>query len=248
MPELFSLTVLFVVGMLSGIINVMAGGGSSLTLPALIFLGVDPTVANGTNRIAILMQNVSAYASFHNDKLIEFKSSLKLALFTLPGVVIGGFTAVKIGDELFEKILGIILILIIFTFFFKPTSYNSGRDSRYKNAILYPSLVFIGFYGGFIQVGTGFLVMAVLYHLYNLTLVKVNVHKVFIILFYTVPVLAIFIYSGNIDWFLGIVLAIGNALGGFVGARLTVKGGEKYIRYALVVAVLIIALKLLKLI
>lgn len=248
MSDIFSLIVLFVVGILAGVINVMAGGGSSLTLPALILLGLDPTVANGTNRIAILMQNVSAYAGFQKDHLNEFKTSFKLAVFTLPGVLVGGFAAIRISDDLFEKILGIILILIIFTFFFKPTSFNSGKDSKYKKVILYPSLVLIGFYGGFIQVGTGFLVMAVLYHIYNLTLVKVNVHKVFIILFYTLPVLAIFIYSGNINWFLGIGLALGNASGGFIGARLSVKGGERYIRYALVVAVLIIALKLLKLI
>lgn len=248
MPELYSLTILYFVGILAGAINVMAGGGSSLTLPALIFLGVDPTVANGTNRIAILSQNLSAFAAFHKDRLNDFRESLRFSVFTLPGVLIGSVAAVKVSDELFEKVLAVVLILLIFTFFFKPASFRAGSKTAYKKAVLYPSLVLIGFYGGFIQVGTGFLVMAVLYHLCNLTLVKVNVHKVFIILFYTLPAIAIFILSGNIDWFLGIGLALGNATGGFLGARLSVKGGEKYIRYALVISVLIIALKLLKVI
>lgn len=245
MPELLSIIILFLVGAIAGVINVMAGGGSSLTLPALIFLGLDPTVANGTNRIAILMQNVSALSSFKKDKVTELKTSLKFALFTLPGVIIGGITAVRISDDLFQKILGVILILIIFTFFFKPTSIKFSEDKKHKNWILFPCLVLIGFYGGFIQVGIGFLIMAVFYHLSNMTLLKVNVHKVVIILFYTVIVLLIFGLSGNINWVLGLCLGVGNAVGGFAGAKLSVKGGEKYIRYALVIAVLIIALKLL---
>ena len=245
MPELLSILILFFVGAIAGIINVMAGGGSSLTLPALIFLGLDPSVANGTNRVAILMQNISALTSFKKDKVTELNTSLKYALFTIPGVIVGGFTAVRISDALFQKILGVILIFLIFTFFFKPSSFGKGNNNKYKNWILYPALVLIGFYGGFIQVGTGFLVMAAFYHLSNMTLLKVNVHKVVIILFYTVIALLIFGFSGNIDWVLGLCLGVGNAAGGFAGAKLSVKGGEKYIRYALVVAVLIIALKLL---
>ncbi|MGH7884141.1 MAG: sulfite exporter TauE/SafE family protein [Thermodesulfobacteriota bacterium] len=248
MPELISFTILFIVGVVAGIINIMAGGGSTLTLPALIFLGVDPSVANGTNRIAILMQNVSALASFKRDKVTEIKKSLKYALLTIPGVIAGGYTAVKISDDLFEKILAVVLIFIIFSFIFKPKSLSIGEDNKYRNWILYPSFILIGFYGGFIQVGVGFLIMGVLYHLSDMTLLKVNVHKVFIILFYTVFAIVIFNFSGNINWFLGIGLAAGNTVGGFFGAKFTVKGGEKYIKYALVAAVIIIVLKLLNIV
>ena len=245
MQELLTVPILFFVGVIAGGINVMAGGGSSLTLPALIFLGLDPTVANGTNRIAILSQNISASFSFHKNNVLDIKTASVYALFTIPGVIIGSITAVKIGDELFEKILGVLLILIIFTFFFKPTSFHKISEKKGLSWVIYPVLVLIGFYGGFIQVGVGFLLMAVLYHFLNISLVKVNVHKVVIIMFYTVPVILIFYLSGNINWFLGLCLAIGNSLGGWLGASLSIKGGEKYIRYVLTAALLIIAIKLL---
>ncbi|NIQ12914.1 MAG: TSUP family transporter [Candidatus Dadabacteria bacterium] len=245
MYEIFTIIALFIVGIIAGVINVMAGGGSSLTLPALIFLGLDPTVANGTNRIAILSQNVFATLSFKKSKMLELGTSIKYAMFTIPGVILGAFTAVKISDELFQKILGIILILVIFTFFINPVSFKKYSEKKNIEWIIYPALILVGFYGGFIQVGVGFLIMAVLYHLLNLNLLKVNVHKVLIVLIYTFPVILIFFISGNINWFLGICLAAGNSVGGWLGAGLSVKGGEKYIRYALVVAVLIMAIKLL---
>ena len=248
MHDLFTIFILFFVGIIAGTINVMAGGGSSLTLPVLIFLGLDPTVANGTNRVAILSQNVLATASFHKSKLLDVKTSFIYALFTIPGVIVGGVTAVKIGDELFEKILGVLLILIVFTFFFNPVSFRKMSEKKNLSWIVYPSLVLIGFYGGFVQAGVGFLIMAVLYHFLNLSLVEVNVHKVLIVMFYTIPVILIFYLSGNINWSLGICLAAGNALGGWFGARLSVRGGEKYIRYALVVALFIMSIKLLKIV
>ena len=245
MSEILIVFGLFFVGTIAGAINVMAGGGSSLTLPALIFLGLDPSVANGTNRVAILAQNISAAWSFKNEKVLKLKTSIKYGLYTLPGVLIGAITAVRISDELFQKILGILLILIIFTFFVKPSTFKSIAEENENSWLIYPALVLIGFYGGFIQVGVGFLIMAAFYHILNLSLVKVNVHKIIIVLIYTIPAILIFFLSGNINWFLGICLAAGNSVGGWFGASLSIKGGEKYIRYALAIAVIIMALKLL---
>jgi hypothetical protein len=103
----------------------------------------------------------------------------------------------------------------------------------------------IGFYGGFVQVGVGLLIMAALYHLLKINLLFVNMHKVFITLIFTIPALLIFIWTDNVDWLLGLVLAAGNGLGGWWAARISVKGGEKIIRYVMIVAIFIISLKLL---
>jgi uncharacterized membrane protein YfcA len=103
----------------------------------------------------------------------------------------------------------------------------------------------IGFYGGFIQVGVGFLIMAALYHLLRIDLIRVNMHKVFITMIYTVPTLLIFIWSGNVDWLLGLSLAAGTSIGGWWAVRFSIKGGERFIRYVMVLAIFIIALKLL---
>ncbi len=226
--------------------NVMAGGGSTLTLPTLIFLGLDSALANGTNRVAILIQNIFAVYSFKKEKYQKFKLSLKMSLFTLPGAAAGAIVAVKIGDQTFQTILGIVMIGIIISMVIPRSKIKfTDSDNEKISPWVYVSMLFIGFYGGFIQVGVGFIIMAALHYLMKLNLVYVNMHKVFIVFIYTIPAIIIFIYTDNINWELGLSLAAGNALGGWWAAKFSVKKGEGIIRIILIAAVLIMSLKLL---
>jgi len=240
-----SVVILFFVGIIAGFLNVTAGGGSAITLPVLIFLGLESSVANGTNRIAILVQNISAVYSFKREKYQDLKASLFLSLFTLPGAIAGALLAVKLDDEIFQKILGIVMIGIILSMFIPQRQVNSNGKSKISIATAV-SMFGIGFYGGFIQVGVGFILMASLKYLMKLNLVLVNMHKVFIVLIYTIPALIVFILTDNVNWFLGLSLAAGNALGGWWGAKMSVKKGEGFIKGILIIAILIMALKLLK--
>ena len=244
--DIYSVIILLITGTIAGFINVNAGGGSALTLPVLLFLGLDGATANGTNRIAILIQNISAASAFKQEKIQDFYTGIKLALVTLPGAIAGALFAVTINDLWFKKILAIIMIGIIFTILRpKKADKNTFNDIQKTPITTYLSLFAIGFYGGFIQIGVGFLIMATLYAQLQLKLVKVNMYKVTIILFYTIPALLIFIFTKNIDWILGFVLAAGNAMGGWIGAKLSVKKGDKLIRIVLIAAISIMALKLL---
>lgn len=249
MDEILKIGGLFIAGMIAGFINIMAGGGSTLTLPVLIFLGLDSALANGTNRIAVLIQNIAAILSFKQEKFAQFKLSTKLSLWTLPGAIFGAIVAVRIGNELFQKILGIVIIGIIITILF-PRFTRSAKDHQsnhsFNSWLLYPVLLGIGFYGGFMQAGVGFLIMAALVHLMQLDLVRVNMHKVFIVFMFTLPAIIIFIATGNVNWGYAMTLSAGNALGGWWSAKISVKKGEKVIRIVLMVAMLIMALKLLE--
>jgi len=247
LSALESSILLFVIGSAAGFLNVFAGGGSSLTLPALIFLGLDASVANGTNRIAILVQNLSAVHSFKQEKFFESKLSVKLALLTLPGAIVGAVAAVKISDETFETILGTVMIGVIISLLIPmPKQDDVSSRTKLKTIPMYLSMFVIGFYGAFIQVGVGFLLMAALHYLLKLDLVRVNMHKVFIVLIFTVPALILFILTNNINWQMAISLSLGNAVGAWWSAKVSVRKGEKFIKMILIVAVLIMALKLLK--
>ncbi len=247
MNELLKLLLLFSVGSLAGFINVMAGGGSTLTLPILIFLGMEGSLANGTNRVAVFIQNISAVISFKQEKFSQFKFSLKLAAITLPGAIIGALISVNISDETFKKILSVIMIGIIFTLIIPKSKKNSIKNGEsYNPWLVYPALFGIGFYGGFIQAGVGFLIMAALHHLVRLNLIHVNMHKVFIISFYTIPAIIIFTITKNINWIYGLTLAGGMAFGAWWSAKLAIKKGDKVIRLTLLIAIFIMALKLLK--
>ena len=245
MPDLVGVLILFAVGAVAAFINVNAGGGSSLTLPVLIFLGLDPTVANGTNRVAIIFQNISAVYSFKNEKFFELKNSLILSALTLPGAIAGAIIAVEIDDDLFQKILAVVMILIIITMLIpnkKTAKTNSDFTIDWKIVI---AMIVVGFYGAFIQVGVGFLLMAAFQYLMKLDLIRVNMHKVFVVLVFTIPALLVFILTDNINWYYGLTLSAGNAFGGWWGAKLSVKKGEKLIKIVLIIAILIMAIKLL---
>ena len=243
--DLLDIILIFSTGFAAGIINISAGGGSSLTMPLLIFLGLDASTANGTNRIAIFIQNIFASLSFKHDKISNFTLSTKMAVFTLPGAIIGAFAAVKIPDEIFEKILGVVIIFVVVSLFIPKKQKEIFKE--YKNKLpwfTYLLMFGIGFYGGFVQAGVGFLIMGVLHGILGMNLVKVNTHKIFIVLLYTVPAILVFVITDNINYLYGFLLAAGNSSGGFLAAKLSVKKGEKFIKLVLVIAVLIISLKL----
>ncbi len=238
---------LFAVGVISGYLNVLAGGGSALTLPVLIFMGLDGALANGTNRITILVQNISSATEFQRSRGYPLRTVIIYSLWTLPGAIVGAFYATTVSDELFQTILGLVIICVVITLLLPRKFLWSGdmRQGLPRSPWIYPALLAIGFYGGFIQVGVGFLFMAALFHLLNLDLVNVNMYKVFIVLVYTVPALLIFMWSGDVDWVLGWVLAAGSALGGWLAVKSSIRGGEKIIRIALVAALLLMGIKLL---
>lgn len=245
--EHFSLSyvLLFGVGAIAGFMNVLAGGGSILTLPALIFLGLDSVTANGTNRIAVVMQSASAVAAYHQKKVLLYKESIRYTLLTLPGAVLGALFAVQISDATFKKILGVLTLVIVSTLFLPITKGNNRQAQKASAWLFCPAMVAVGFYGGFLQAGVGFMIMACLYHLEKLELVTVNIHKVFLMLFFTLPALLVFALSGHLRWLPGIVLAAGNALGAWVGVRANLRGGEKLIRISVAAAASIMAIKLL---
>lgn len=245
MPDLSGILILFGVGAVAAFINVNAGGGSSLTLPVLILLGLNPTVANGTNRVAILFQNVSAVYSFKREKYYDLKNSLILSALTLPGAIAGSILAVKIGDELFQKVLAVVMIFIIITMLIPKKKIERVNTDFVVDWKIVISMLAVGFYGAFIQVGVGFLLMASFQYLMKLDLIRVNMHKVFVVLIFTIPAILIFILTNNINWYYGLTLAAGNVFGGWWGAKLSVKKGEKFIKFVLIIAILIMAMKLL---
>lgn len=246
MNDVLIFFVLFFVGAVAGFMNVLAGGGSALTVPVLVFLGYDPTVANGSNRIAILAETVSGIAAFKQNQYSDFKLSWKLAAMTLPGAIIGGIYAVYVDDELFMKLLGIVMILVILSLFFpKAKVLEHAKQHKWAGWLQWPVMFVIGFYGGFIQAGVGFLIMAGLTHLYSMDLVRVNMHKLVITLVFTIPAVIFFTWTGNINWFAAIALAIGMSVGAWVAVKAAITKGEGIVRIMLMVALGIVAIKLL---
>ncbi len=239
---------LILLGVCSGFINMFAGGGSMLVVPFLIFLGLPANMANATNRVAILLQNIVSTATFRKNKILNLKTDYKLLLPMTLGSVAGAFFAVDIDTDLLQKVIGILLIALFFLILLDPNSWvkANAEKAKAKNPVLrFFLFLCIGFYGGFIQIGVGFFLLAGLVLGCGYDLLKANALKVLLILFYTVLALSIFIYYDLLDWKTGPILSSGNMAGAWMGTRLSVKWGAKYIRYILLTALMAVALKLL---
>jgi uncharacterized membrane protein YfcA len=237
--------ILAAVGIAVGFLNVMAGGGSLISLPILIFLGLEPAMANGTNRVAILIQNVTAVSSFRSQGYSETRRSFGLALCTVPGAVAGAFAAVVVDPVLFKRILGIVLVAAIILILRKKPS-SAVHDGGISRPILaHLAMIGVGFWGGFLQAGVGFLIMPILYQLLRFDLIRVNMHKVFIVGIYTIPALLVFVLEGKVWWMGGLALAIGNATGAWLATRVTITHGERAIRAVFVAAVIAMGAKLI---
>lgn len=239
---MLTLFAVLIAGLFAGFLNVMAGGGSLITLPLLIFMGLPVAAANGTNRVAILVQNVAAVGGFQRQGYADFRTGLSYGVATIPGAIAGAFFAVRVSEGLFRAILAGVLVVAVVGLLVPRSSRQVPPSADRKSRLLaFLGFLGIGFYGGFIQAGVGFLLMLVLHRLLGLDLVRTNMHKVLIVMIFSVPALAIFVGTGNVAWATAIALAVGNAAGGVVATRVSVKGGERPIRIVLGVALLMMA-------
>lgn len=243
----FDLLLLITIGFVAGFINILAGGGSLLTLPLLIFLGLPPNVANGTNRIAIVIQNIFSTAAFKSKGVSSFPFTGWVAVSAFFGAIIGANIAVDIDGDLFNKILAIIMVMVVVYMLVNPKIDPNITKERTKGKFFWLSIIaffFIGIYGGFIQAGVGFIIILALSSINHFTLVKSNAIKVFVALIYNLSSIAIFAYSDLIDWRYGLYLSIGNALGGWISSHLQIKKGDGFVRIFLIVMIVILAIKL----
>ncbi|MFY8160360.1 MAG: sulfite exporter TauE/SafE family protein [Candidatus Kapaibacteriota bacterium] len=244
--NLLQFIILFIIGLAVGFINVIAGGGSVFVLPFLIFMGLDTTTANGTNRLGIFMQTFSAVRTYKKEFIDEYSLSWKMSIITIPGAIIGTLAAVRITGEVFEFILGLVMIFVMLSMVFNLKISNVKEELMKMPFIMYPVMFLIGFYGGFIQVGIGFILMYAVNKILHKNLVKTNFHKSFIVMIYTIPSLLIFIFNGNLNLLLGLILGIGSSLGSYIAVKVSISKGEKIIKPVLLISMLLIALKLLK--
>jgi uncharacterized protein len=243
-PNLYFLPVLFLMGMLASFVNMLAGGGSILVLGLMTMMGVEPSVANATNRVGVLISTASGAAAYKSGKYTELKESLKLSLWTMPGAIAGAFYSVNINSKTFEHMIAAVMLFILVTLFL-PKRTENENPAPFLKLFFYPSLIIVGFYGGFIQAGVGFLIMGSLRHLGNMELMRMNMHRVFIVLLFTIPAIVVFLYSGKINWLYALVLSAGSGLGSWITIKLALKKGAKVVKYGLAAAIVLMAGKLL---
>lgn len=251
MPDNVLTTLLLLgAGFLAGILNAIAGGGSLVSLPLLIFVGLPGTVANATNRIALFIGGIGATHSFAKRGLIP-TSWFKLALPpALMGVVLGTWGATRIGDVAFERVLAVVLLLAAGLILWQPMGLSLDEEvpdppgSGIKRWWLTLAFFGLGTYSGFIQAGVGFL-FVILFASEGIDLIRANGIKAPLILLFTGLAIVLFSFTGLLDWTAGLTLAGGQFFGAKFGVYLQVLKGQKWVRSVLIVAIVAFSLRLL---
>lgn len=237
--------VLIGAGILTGFINVFAGGGSLITMPLLVLLGLPVSVANGTNKLGLIFGGAAGATSFIKRGEINFKEVLVIVPFSLIGVFIGTKLSIDISDSIYTMILSVVMVLVLIVILLKPQRFLKVGDGSVSLKKLIISFTLIGFYAGFIQIGMGYLVITSLSLATNYSLLKITAYKVVIAGFIFVSISAsIFIFYGRVNFLYGILLGTGNALGAYIASNLAIKNGEKVFKPILIISVVVMSIKL----
>lgn len=250
-------------GIVAGIINTLAGSGSAVTLPMLVFLGLDAGAANATNRIGVIIQNVVGITTFARSGRMQLRGranegqkaesildadSLRFGLWLsaagMPGALVGAYVATLLDRDAMNLAIGGMLIVVLVTIFFNPTKWLRERSEvRKERPELFVLVLFfaIGIYGGFIQAGVGVFLVTALVLGVGYTIVHANAVKLIFVLALNIVAFIVFILSPlQIDWGIGALMAVGQSIGAWAAVRfaVSVKDANRWVRYLLIVVVI----------
>lgn len=230
-----ALALLIPVGVAAGIVNTLAGGGSFVTLSALVWLGLPAPVANATNRVGVLAQSAAAAGAFRREGVQGGREAWAQIAVTGLGAGLGAAASLALEPDRFEDALALGMLGMLGLSLARPAGWTEpGAPSRWR----WVALLAAGAYGGFLQAGVGLLLLPGLVRLGGLDPIRANARKVLLVGTLTVPALAVFVAAGAVAWVPGLLLAIGSAIGGAIGARLTIGVGARGI-WAVLVAVVV---------
>ncbi len=243
--ELWHWPVLIAGGFLCGIINALAGGGSFITLPLLMMIGLPPQIANATNRVGITLQTMAGVVTYHHHDVRPWKHLPGIALPSVLGALLGAYLAAQLDETVFRRVAAGFFVVMIGTVFVDPKKWARENTLGRIRPAVYPVFFLLGVYGGFLQAGVGVLIIGTLVVLGGYDVVNGNALKFSLAMVWTAVSLALFAGFGQVEWLPGLCLAIGTILGGIVGAKLVIAKGSRWVRYVVVVAAIGAIAKLL---
>lgn len=220
-------------GFLAGIINVLAGGGSFLVLPLLMATGLPLALANGTNRIAVVLQAAVATTSYLRRAPLDRKLFGAMLPPLAVGALLGAYLATRLDPKSLERVFGL-LFLVMGAVLLRRAGEKTPRQlsPRFRRVFKLPALLFVGAYGGFLQAGVGLWIVVAAVTFFETDPVRANGVKLPLVLAFTIPSLFVFASSGQLDVRRGMLLAVGTVLGALVGVRLALKSGRRLIMQA----------------
>jgi uncharacterized membrane protein YfcA len=209
-----------------------------------MLMGLPAPIANGTNRIAIAIQTLTATSSFRQQKVLDWRKGIFLAIPATVGSVIGAWIAVDINEEILERAMAVIMLIMLVFMIYNPKKLLYGRQELMDRKVTVSQIViffFIGLYGGFIHMGVGYFLLAALVLSGGYDLVKANAVKVFIVLIYVVISFLVFVWNDQVIWKYGLIMTCGSVVGAYIASRLAVQKGVVFVKWVIIVVILIMS-------
>ncbi|MCC5946542.1 MAG: sulfite exporter TauE/SafE family protein [Bernardetiaceae bacterium] len=254
--EWYQYVLIITASLIAGMINTVAGSGSLITLTVLSFIGLSTGMANGSNRIGVIIQSVVGLHAMRRGLDIKWKEVRVSLLTAILFGMIGAYTAVYVGrlNEIWlDRSIGIIMLLMLVLILNNPKKWAAKQDSvkSKKRPLWLDVLLFalIGFYAGFVQAGVGVLILVLLVAIAGYLLTNANGIKLVMVFCINLPAFAIFVYEGEVEWVSGILMGVGQAFGARLGGLFAVRNPKAniWIRWLMIVIVIIAIIRFLKL-
>lgn len=234
MAEWFDILLLVLSGIVVGVINTVAGGGAIISMTLFMVLGLPVNVANGTNRIAVVMQNLTATVSFVRKRMLHIKSGLKLAVPAIIGNIVGSMVATTVSDKIFTICMAVVLVTVLLYMLFEKSHKHPHIHAGHPLNVKWHHYIWfllLGFYGGYIYIGLGYALLIVTIWSMDLDIITANVIKNFIIFLATPFSLVIFMMNGQVDYLFGLWHGVGNVIGAAFASYFIIAWGIKFVRY-----------------
>lgn len=237
---------------LAGFIGTLAGLASVLTLYLLIdVVQLDPTLANGTNRIGVLAMALMALPTFYKKGHLDLNKSWPIIMAIFIGSLGGFWVAIIIDNHSFKEVFRYLLLVMLLVVLYDPKKWV--RQTEYSHQmnlwIGIPVFLVMGFYAGFIQLGIGVFLVIFLALVGKYSLVDANGIKLAAFALYTTVGICIFAYNDRIDWEIGGMMAFGQGIGAYIAARFatTYPNSNGFVRYLLIIMLVVAIIKMFKL-
>lgn len=236
-------------GILAGVINTLAGSGSLVTLPMLIFLGLPANVANGTNRAGVIFQNIVGITAFRRHGSLDVMGGIWYIVPAVLGSVVGARIAVDINEQMMNYVIGVVMVIMLFVILLNPKRWlrEQSEVEEGRPGLLTLGLFFvIGMYGGFIQAGVGIFLLAALVMGAGYNLAEANALKLVIVLALSISAILVFIANDQVAWGLGLLMAVGQSIGAWLAVRFAVgnPNANLWVRRLLIAIIILSILKL----
>ena len=207
-------------------------------------MGLPAPVANGTNRIAVTIQTLTAASVFKKKKVLDLKKGTILGIPSAIGSLLGAYIAVDINEAVFEKAFAVIMLVMLIFVFYNPDKFIYGKQhlvDKKVTPLQWIIFFILGIYGGFVHVGIGYFLLAALVLNAGYDLVRANAVKVLIVLMYMPFSFLVFLWMSDINWTYGLVMMIGSVVGAYIASHLAVQKGIIFVKWAIVVVTVFMA-------